>query len=183
MSNPAPLPSKQKCTCVSTCARKGRAFPAEWSWQCQQLEYLQPWRSAAETTEKPVDPKRDEKLRQVSLATMDAKLLGCGFVMILPDNSFQHVPLARIQIKPESSPAEPKEHLVKGLASAGSSAAVNPRDNVGESAEPSGPLAEKASEPLVARYESRCGKKFLTPEVFEHHIETCPAENGSELRK
>lgn len=38
---------------------------------------------------------------------------------------------------------------------------------------------EKASEPLVARYECRCGKKFLTPEVFEHHIETCPTENGT----
>jgi hypothetical protein len=48
--------------------------------------------------------------------------------------------------KPPGSPEEPKEHLVKGLASAGSSAAVNPRDNVGGSAEPSGRPAEKVSE-------------------------------------
>lgn len=38
------------------------------------------------------------------------------------------------------------EHSVKGLASAGSSAAVNPRDTVGGSAEPSGRPAENTSD-------------------------------------
>lgn len=75
-------------------------------------------RKAADALEGFV-PKRDEKLRQVSLATMDAKLLGCGFVMILPDNSFQHVPLDRIEIKPEkgaqeTKPDGPYEMALKG---------------------------------------------------------------------
>lgn len=45
-------PSKQQCTCVETCKRRGNPFPADWSWQCQQLPYMQPWRSTAETGEK-----------------------------------------------------------------------------------------------------------------------------------
>jgi len=82
----------------------------------ETIDSSKPEMQPVETTEKPADPKRDEKLRQVSLATMDAKLLGCGFVMILPDNSFQHVPLDRIQIKPESSPVEPAcEHPIEKL--------------------------------------------------------------------
>lgn len=41
----------------------------------------------------------DERLREVSLATMDAKLLGVGFLMILPDNNFKYVPLDKISVK------------------------------------------------------------------------------------
>lgn len=48
-----PLASKQRCTCTETCKRMGQPFPADWSWQCQQLPYMQPWRSAVETAGKP----------------------------------------------------------------------------------------------------------------------------------
>lgn len=43
----------------------------------------------------------DERLKEVSRATVDAQIWGCGFLMILPDNSFQHIPHDRIVIRPE----------------------------------------------------------------------------------
>lgn len=52
-------------------------------------------------------------------------------------------PLPVFETNRQLSPVETNEHSVKGLASAGSSAAVNPRDNVGGSAEPSGRPAGK----------------------------------------
>ena len=53
----------------------------------------------------------EQRLREVSLATIDAKLRGCGFLMILPDNSFQHVPHDLIEIKPEV----PDEGATRGV--------------------------------------------------------------------
>lgn len=47
---PAAPSSKQGCTCKVTCLRQGRPFPADWSWKCLQLPYMQEWRSADETT-------------------------------------------------------------------------------------------------------------------------------------
>ena len=44
---------------------------------------------------------KDERLAEVSRATIDAHLLGCGFLMILPDNSFKHVPVEDIYLKPK----------------------------------------------------------------------------------
>ena len=50
---------------------------------------------------------RNRKLSEVSRATIDAQLLGVGFLMVHPDNSFQHVPVERISIKP--APPESEE--------------------------------------------------------------------------
>ena len=79
------------------------------------------------------------------------------------------------------SPEEPKEHLVKGLASAGSSAAVNPRDNVGESAEPSGRLAEKASVPPCGNPVMVNAERYRGCRLPSGHEGECSAQNGSAL--
>ena len=38
--------------------------------------------------------------------------------------------------------------------------------------------SDETSESMAGKYECSCGKKFLTIEVFEHHAEHCPSENG-----
>ena len=51
---------------------------------------------------KPPDSDRayDLRLREVSLATVEAKLLGVGFLAIFPDGAFQYVASSRISLKP-----------------------------------------------------------------------------------
>ena len=50
---------------------------------------------------------KDERLNEVSRATVDAKLWGAGFLMLFPDGSFKHIPLDRIRITPEKQPDQP----------------------------------------------------------------------------
>jgi len=61
------------------------------------------------TDKRDAKQPRDERLAEVSRATVDAKLYGAGFIMILPDGVMKHVPLERIQIKPEVSEDQPGE--------------------------------------------------------------------------
>lgn len=44
---------------------------------------------------------RDVRLREVSLAVIDAKLLGAGLLMLSPTNDFQWIPLEAVTIDTE----------------------------------------------------------------------------------
>jgi hypothetical protein len=61
------------------------------------------WQARAVVNHEPRNGQTyDERVREVSLATIEAKLLGTAFIMIMgPDCRFKHVPAYRIDIKPE----------------------------------------------------------------------------------
>jgi len=51
----------------------------------------------------------DDRLAEVSRATLDAKLYGAGFVMILPDGVMRYLPAERIHLEPDVPPDQPSD--------------------------------------------------------------------------
>lgn len=64
--------------------------------------------SGAEERTPPSGSKQsyDDRLREVSRATVDAKMLGCGFLMLLPDGTYQYVAPEDIYLKPKRTADE-----------------------------------------------------------------------------
>ena len=49
----------------------------------------------------------DERLREVSKATVEAKMYGCGFIMLTADGAFFYVPVEAVKIDVDLWPERP----------------------------------------------------------------------------